>query len=511
MKIEMTTQKSELLEVDVLAVGFFEEELCLGTSMQEIDEKMESQLTAILEEKSFKGKEKESVILHTFHKIPARKLMLIGLGKKAEFSPSALMKGAAEVCRQGKKAKCTRIGFLPFQQDAPEMPMSAETAGRFIHEGVITGLYEFNQYKTKEEEDLSISHVKIIMPLGCEDSEFTKGLNIGKSIGEGIVLARDLVNEPANRMTPENLALEAEALATRKGLSVEVMDQEEIEKLEMGCFLGVAQGSIHKPKLVVLRYDGDGKKAEQVIGLIGKGLTFDTGGISLKPASGMEEMKTDMAGAAAVIGAMSAIADLKPSASVIGILGICENMPSHRAYRPGDVLTAMNGKTVEVTNTDAEGRLVLADCLSFAGRLGATHLIDIATLTGACVIALGDHYTASISNNHQWQQAVLDAGKEAGEKLWPLPLDAIYKEQLKSDIADLVNAGGRQAGAITAGMFLEAFVEERPWVHLDIAGTARTSKPAPHQQKGGTGSAVSTLVQTVCNFSSSFLEDEASK
>ena len=501
MRTEMTTQKPELLEVDLLAVGFFEEDLTLGTSMKEMDEKLEGQLAAVLEEKSFKGKEKESSLLHTFKKIPARKLLLIGMGKKEKFDKIVLKNVVAQVCRKAKKAKCTRVGFFPFQQENDEMLMSEAIAGRFIHEGIITGLYEFNQYKKKEnEEETHISHIKMIMPAVCDEKKFAEGLEVGKIMAEGICIARDLVNEPPNRMTPEKLALEAEAMAKRKGLTVEVMDQEEIEKLEMGCFLGVAQGSIHKPKLVVLRYDGDGKDSENVIGLIGKGLTFDTGGISLKPAAGMEEMKTDMAGAAAVLGAMSAIADLRPSASVIGILGICENMPSHRAYRPGDVLKAMNGKTVEVLNTDAEGRLVLADCLTFAGRLGATHLVDIATLTGACVIALGNHYTGMISNDHEWQQLVLDAGKEAGEKLWPLPLDEAYKEQLKSEVADLANVGGRPAGAITAGMFLEAFVDERPWVHLDIAGTARTSKPEPHQQKGGTGAAVVTLIQAVCNF-----------
>lgn len=512
MKTEMITRKPETLEVDLLAVGMFEDDLTPGSSLKVLDDALEGQISAVLEDKIFKGKKEETALLHTFRRIPARKILLMGLGKKEKFDKTVLRDIAALLTKKAKKEKCLKIGFWPFQKEGEKLPLKEYSAARFIKEGLVLGLYEFKQYKAKEEEeeDIQITAVKIVMDPETDNDDFTKGIKDGKSIAEGICFSRDLVNEPANKMTPENLALEAEAMARRKDLKVEIMDREELEKLEMGCFLGVAQGSIHEPKMVVLRYEGASKDPDQVIGLIGKGLTFDTGGISLKPAAGMEEMKTDMAGAAAVMGAMSAIADIRPPVNVIAILGICENMPSHRAYRPGDILKAMNGKTVEVLNTDAEGRLVLADCLTFAGRLGATHLIDAATLTGACVIALGNHYTGVLSNNSSWRKTVLEAGEAAGERLWPLPLDEVYKDQLKSDVADLANVGGRPAGAITAGMFLEAFVDERPWVHLDIAGTARTSKPASTQQKGATGAAVATLVQAVSDFSDSH-SDELTK
>ncbi|SDY59297.1 leucyl aminopeptidase [Tindallia californiensis] len=497
MRIEVSAQKPEKMEVDLLAIALFEDSERSDSSFLAIDKALGGQLTEIFEEKSFCGKRDETTLIYTHQKIPVRKVLLIGMGKKDKIDVFTLKKAAAKAVKQSKKEKCAKLGFWNIEP----LPFQAEEVGRFVSEGLVLGNYEFNQYKTKEkEEELTVSSCRIYTAIQDEKEKFLKGIEMGQSIGEAISLTRNLVNEPANKMTPENMALEAEAVARKKGMKIEVMGKEEIEKLGMGCFLGVAQGSEKEPKLVVMRYEGDPQNTDQMLGLVGKGLTFDSGGISLKPAAGMEEMKTDMAGAAAVLGTMAAIADIGPLANVVGILGICENMPSRSSYRPGDVLKSLSGQTVEVLNTDAEGRLVLADCLTFVERLGATHIIDVATLTGAVVVALGNHYTGVLSNDDDFQASVLDAGKMAGERLWAMPKDDVYKDQLKSDIADLSNVGGKGAGMITAGMFLEAFVEEKPWVHLDIAGTARTSEPVAYEQKGGTGSAVATLVQVACGF-----------
>jgi leucyl aminopeptidase len=323
------------------------------------------------------------------------------------------------------------------------------------------------------------------------------GIETGRIIAEATNFARDVINEPANIMTPTELARRAEDTAHSYALELDVLDEARMKELGMGSLLGVAQGSAEPAKLIVLRYTPK-TESNETIAIVGKGITFDTGGISIKPADGMEKMKYDMAGGATTIGAMRAIAQLKPAVNVIGIVPATENMPGGRSQRPGDVVRAMTGKTIEVINTDAEGRLVLADAVAYARKLGATKIVDLATLTGAVSIALGDVYVAVLGSDQTWIDEIISAGKKAGEKIWQLPLDKEYREQIKSEIADIKNIGGRKAGTITGAYFIREFVEDTPWAHLDIAGTAWNDSNKPHLSAGPTGVCVRTLVKLVC-------------
>jgi leucyl aminopeptidase len=327
--------------------------------------------------------------------------------------------------------------------------------------------------------------------------EVEAGITRGRIIAEAANFGREAINEPSNVLTPTELARRATEMAREVGLSIEVLGEDEMKKLGMGSLLGVSQGSAEPAQLIVLTYEPKEATSTETIAIVGKGVTFDTGGISLKPADGMEAMKYDMAGGATAIAAMRAIAQLKPSVRVIGMVPATENMPGGRAQRPGDVVRAMTGKTIEVINTDAEGRLILADAVAYARQLGATHIIDLATLTGAVSVALGDVYVAILGNDQPWIDRVMQAAQRAGEKFWQLPLDKEYREQIKSDIADIKNIGGRKAGTITGAWFIREFVEETPWVHLDIAGTAWNEKTKPHLAIGPTAVGLRTLVELV--------------
>jgi leucyl aminopeptidase len=335
----------------------------------------------------------------------------------------------------------------------------------------------------------------VLVPASADTKSLDQAVQVGRIIGESQNFTRDLVNEPGNRMTPVILAERAKKMSDEVGLKCEVYGPDKIKELKMGAFWSVAQGSDEEPRLIVMRYEPTDAKSDKVLGLVGKGITFDTGGISIKPADNMEKMKYDMAGGAAMIGTMRAIALLKPKVKVIGIVCASENMPSGKAQKPGDVQIAMNGKSIEIINTDAEGRLVLADGLHYARQLGATHLIDAATLTGACVVALGYINAGIFCNDENYFNEFSEAVKRSGEKMWRLPVDAEYNELIKSDIADIKNTGGRWGGAITAAMFLKEFVEETPWIHLDIAGTAWIENKQPWIAVGPSGLPVRTLVE----------------
>jgi leucyl aminopeptidase len=326
-------------------------------------------------------------------------------------------------------------------------------------------------------------------------AELERAVERGRVLGESSNLARDLCNEPANILTPSVFAERGAAIARDAGLSVEILDEDEIGRLRMGLLLGVSRGSAEPPRVLVMTHNPAGAPSAPVLGLVGKGITFDTGGISIKPAEGMDRMKDDMAGGAAVIGAMRAISMLRAPIKVIGIVPASENMPGGRATKPGDVLTGAGGKTVEVLNTDAEGRLILGDGLWYAQRLGATHLVDVATLTGACVVALGKIASGLFGQPQAWVDQVLKASARAGDRSWPMPIYDEYNEQLRSEIADMVNTGGRPAGACTAAVFLKEFVGALPWAHLDVAGTAWADDAKPWQPKGPTGVAVRTLAE----------------
>jgi leucyl aminopeptidase len=375
-----------------------------------------------------------------------------------------------------------------------------ERAAQSLVEGIVLGWYERPKRKGKhdsiESEPIAIQFVPET-GVKIDDSaaaRWTAGMKRGELFADGAIFARDLTNMPGNELVPEGLAEYAEEIGHRYNFDVEIMDEYTIAEHGMGGLIGVGQGSANPPRMIVLHYEG-APDSKDVWAIIGKGITFDTGGISLKRAEGMEEMIGDMGGAAAILGAMRIIGELKPKANVLAVIAAAENMPSDRALKPGDVIVTMSGKTVEVVNTDAEGRLVLADAVTTAVRRGATRLIDVATLTGAVETALGNVATGAVGNDEQLIQEVIRAGRQAGERIWPLPSYPEYKKQLDSDAADMKNSGGRLGGAITGGLFIGAFAEERPWVHLDIAGTSWLNSARNWESKGATGVMVRTLAE----------------
>lgn len=492
MKMQWVKESLEGMTADVLVIGMYEGDHSLSSQVQQLDLKLSGQIAEMMAEGIFKGKEAQTETIFTRGQIASKRVVLLGLGKEEKLDGEVIRKVAAQALKTADKMKAVSLAVPVLIKD----DLSPQEVGRCLAEGLTMASYRFLAYKKQEDDNGQESTVQRVLFYGQDETvgkQIEKGLEEGAVLAKGVMTARTLVNEPPNVMDPSAMAGKAEEIARKGGMTFQVVEVEEMKALNMGCFLGVTAGSAKPPKMVIMKYEGNPGEKGDIIGLVGKGLTFDSGGISLKPGAGMDEMKGDMAGAAAVLGAMEVIGQLKPSVNVLAVVGLCENMPSGTAYRPGDILTAMNGKTVEILNTDAEGRLVLADCLSYAQQKGATRLVDVATLTGACVIALGNHASGLVSNDDQWQQSVVDAGAMAGEPCWPLPAFDAYGEQLKSDVADLRNVGGREAGAITAGLFLKAFVEDHPWVHMDIAGTSYTKKPKVYQSKGGTGVAVRTL------------------
>jgi len=361
-------------------------------------------------------------------------------------------------------------------------------------EGALLGTYAFKKYLHSDDNGRGITQVWLVAAKASTAS-LEQAMHKGSVLAEATNFARDLVNEPPNVLTPTELANRASAMAKQFGLACEILERAQMQELGMGGLLGVSQGSAEPPKFIILRYQGASMSTDKGMALVGKGITFDSGGISLKPAERMDEMKGDMAGAAAVIGAMQAIASLKPAVNVTALIPTTENMPSGTAYHPGDILRIMNGKTIEIVNTDAEGRLVLADALSYASKEGLSPMIDVATLTGAIVVALGNTSAGLFSNDTELSDEIIAAGTVAGEKFWPMPMDAEYGEQVKSDIADVKQTGGRAAGSVTAAKILEHFVGDAKWAHLDIAGTSYVDSKKPYQEKGATGMAVRTLAE----------------
>jgi leucyl aminopeptidase len=360
-------------------------------------------------------------------------------------------------------------------------------------EGVGYGGFTDKRYRRSQDAISEPMSCELVWPQTCTE-DLTESIRHGKSIARSVSLAREFSNDPANILTPNVFAERAVALCKESGLETMVLDETAIRNLDMGLLLGVARGSEEAPRLLVMRYEPP-QKSDSTLGLVGKGVTFDSGGISIKPAGGMERMKSDMSGGAAVIGAMCAISEIGASTGVIGLVPMTENMPSGLATKPGDILTSADGTTVEIINTDAEGRLILADALCYAQTLGATHLVDVATLTGACVVALGKVSSGIFGEPAEWVQSITDASERAGERLWPLPLYPEYRDQLESELADLKNVGGREGGASTAAAFLQVFTGGKPWAHLDIAGTAWTEAAGPAADAGATGVMVRTLVE----------------
>jgi leucyl aminopeptidase len=438
------------------------------------------------------GKPFEINLLHKPANLSAKRLLLISGGAAKQFTSYDLRRLAGTAVRTLKSRGIRSFAFIA----PPSVP--AEEAVRAIAEGAFVGNFDPDYYRS-DRKDQKIDEVTVIA--SGDKAALEKAANEAQIIGESQNFTRDLVNEPSNRMTPTILAERARKMSQEVGLKCEVYSTEKIKELKMGAFWSVAQGSDEPPALIVMRYEPAGAPEKPVLGLVGKGITFDTGGISIKPADGMEKMKYDMAGGATMIGAMRAIALLKPKLKVIGIVCATENMPSGKAQKPGDVQIAMSGKSIEIINTDAEGRLVLADGLCYARQLGCTHLVDAATLTGAVVVALGYANAGIFANDDAMYERFSRALGKAGEKMWRMPLDDEYKENIKSSIADMVNSGGRWGGAINAAMFLKEFAEDTPWIHLDIAGTAWMEEQKPWIAKGPSGIALRSLVQFVKDFS----------
>jgi leucyl aminopeptidase len=432
------------------------------------------------------GKALEFTLLHHVPGIAAKRVLFAGAGKADKFDPGVLRKVAGAAVRYLKAKSVKKVALvLDGEHRSPEF------SGAGV-EGAILGNFEPNRYQTSNEKK-ALDAFSIVP----EDASavIDQGVERGRIIAEAQNFARAMVNEPANRLTPLGMAEAAKSMCAEYHIECEVLDRERMEQLRMGALLGVAQGSAEPPALIVIRYRPAEVATKAHLGLVGKGVTFDTGGISIKPADGMEKMKYDMGGGAAMIGAMRAIAQLKPAIPVTAFIPCVENMPGSRAQRPGDIVAAMSGKTIEVINTDAEGRLILADALCYARQQGCTHLVDAATLTGAVVVALGHLNVGLFANNDGMRDRVLKAAKGEGERMWVLPLEDDYKDYLKSAFADLANVGGRWGGAITAAMFLKEFAEDTPWVHLDIAGTAWLDEEKPHLAKGPTGLPVRTMVR----------------
>jgi leucyl aminopeptidase len=437
----------------------------------------------------FSGKSLEFAILHRPAELKAKRLVLAGGGKRAEFNPAELRKLSGAMLRTLKSKGVRNIAMA-----LDEQFRSDDFAAAAV-EGALLGDLEANRYKTDPKKNEK--QVTSFSVLGGSQAAVDRG----RILADAQNFSRNLANEPANVLTPTRLAESARELAAAFGLECEILDQDRMRQLGMGALLGVSQGSAEPPAMIVLHYKpAVTPSSKDHLGLIGKGVTFDTGGISIKPAEGMEHMRFDMSGGAATLGAMRAIAQLKPKIPVTGVIPAVENMPGSRAQRPGDIVTSLNGKTVEVLNTDAEGRLILIDALTYAQRLGCTHLVDAATLTGSIVVALGHVNIGAFTNNQAFLDKLMAAAKAEGEKMWQMPIDEEYKEALKSDFADLHNIGGRPGGSVTAAMFLKDFVNDLPWVHLDIAGTAWLEESKPHLAKGASGVGVRTFVRLAQNW-----------
>src|SRR6266566_4420786 len=428
-------------------------------------------------------------------KLAAKRVVVVGLGAQEKMHTQSIRRASAIASRHLQQTGAYQVA-LALHSD--EWNMNLHNGVQAEIEGALLGLYTFHKYKqaSTNENGLGISSINLLAN-SRNDAILDLAVDHGIALAEATNFARDLVNEPPNILTPTELANRASAMAKQFGLECEILDRPEMQELGMGGLLGVAQGSVEPPKFIILRYRGAAQGGEKGIALVGKGITFDTGGISLKPAERMHEMKGDMAGAAAVFGAMHAIAALKPAINVTALVPTTENMPSGTAYRPGDILRMMNGKTIEIVNTDAEGRLVLADALSYAVKEGLSPIIDVATLTGGIVIALGSVMSGMFCNDQVLSNEIIAAGQIAGEKFWPMPLDEEYEEDIHSDVADIKQTGGRYASSATAAKILEQFVGDAQWAHLDIAGTDFIDAKKSYQEKGATGVAVRSLVELV--------------
>ncbi len=501
MKTELSLANLAGIETEMLAVVAVDTQTAKGPDAKPepvlltVDEVVKAAATLVLASGEFKAGANETVLLHAPAGLKAKRLLLVGLGKQAKVTVHSVRTAAGTAVRFTKPRGIRELVFaLPEAEFLPPGPCS-----RAAVEGAIVGDFDADTYRS-DRKDRSVERFVLAAPLTSDKGAVEAGCAGGAVIGESQNFTRTLVNEPGNKLTPTILGRRAAEMAAAVGLRWDVYSTEKLHELKMGAFWSVSQGSEEPPALIVLRYEPEGVAESPVLGLVGKGITFDTGGISIKPGENMEKMKYDMAGGAAMLGAMRAIALLKPRVRVIAIVCAAENMPDGKAYKPGDVVTAMSGKTIDVINTDAEGRLVLADGLTYARQLGATHLIDAATLTAAIGVALGQHNAGAFSNDDAAFAKFSSALEISGEKFWRMPLGEEYAEQIKSDIGDIKNTGGRAGGASTAAEFLHVFAEDTPWIHLDIAGMAWIDDARPYIAKGPSGVAVRSILEWVRSY-----------
>jgi leucyl aminopeptidase len=492
MEIKAATGDISKIKAGAIVVNHFEGVKRPEGDTAAVDKALDGAISELIKQGDIKGKLNEITLLHSMGKLPASRIVVTGLGKKKELTTNKVRGAVAETCRYLRGKGVTSVATIV--QGAGTNEIKNDNAVQAITEGALLGLYAFRRHITKKGNNFG--EIKEFTIVGREKRQIEKAIERGKILAEAANWARDMVNEPSNFMTPSNMAEAARQLAKKYGLKVEVFEKEKMKELGMGGLLGVSQGSQQPPRFIILSYKGSDSD-DIDIALVGKGITFDSGGIDIKPSDSMEDMKGDMAGGASVMAALMALAQLKPKINVTALVPATENMPSGTAMKPGDIITALNGKTIEVINTDAEGRLILSDALSYAKKLGAKAIVDVATLTGACHVALGSVCSGAFTNNQELADKVIAAGNETGELMWQLPMYDEYKEQLKSDVADIKNIGSRWGGAITGGKFLEEFIDKIPWVHLDIAGTFEIDKEKGYLVKGATGVPVRTLVNLI--------------
>jgi leucyl aminopeptidase len=470
-----------------LLLGCFEDDLA-DPYFTGIDHSLGGCLATLYRQREFTGKQNKTRIIHTLGKMPAERIVLVGLGKKKDLTMERLRQGAGSAIQSMRDTGIKVCASL--------LHLLGDDKGliRAAVEGAVLGGYAFNHYKSKRDENGGIEEVRLLFPDAAHPDEIEKVVTEARSLCEAVLFVRDLVSQPGNISTPIYLAEKAMEMSAGFGISCRVMERDEMERIGMEALLAVAKGSRQPPRFIILEYMAAGATVRPTV-LVGKGITFDSGGISLKPREGMEKMKDDMAGGAAVMGTLMAAAVLKLPVNLVGLVPAAENLPGGAAYKPGDVVKSMSGQTIEIVNTDAEGRMVLCDALHYALRYKPAAIIDLATLTGACVVALGSFASGMLGNDESLKKAIRSAADKCGEQVWELPLWEEYGELMKSDIADMKNAGGPEAGTISAAWFLQKFVGKSRWVHLDIAGTAWMEKDRPYMPKGATGVGVRLLLE----------------
>jgi len=488
--MEIKVLNAELKEqaCDVLVVGMYEKTETLTGVAASVDEALGELISEfVINKDKFEGKFGSTYLLQTYGKIPANKVLVVGLGEKEKFTSNKLRELSSKIVKRVASIKAKKVCL-----DLGKLEFEASLSGQVAAEGAIIGDYSFDKYKSKKGDDVKIEEFILVEKDADKSAKLKIGVDKGEKIADAMTFGRNLANEPAQYATPTKLADIAKKI---EGIKTKIYEKDDIEKMEMGAFLAVGKGSCELPKFIHMKYTPANPKKK--IAIIGKGVTFDSGGLDIKPPSSMLTMKDDMSGAACVLSVMNTLKSFNPNVEVHGIIAACENMPGCAAYKPGDILRAKNKKTIEVDNTDAEGRLTLADALCFACELGVDEVIDIATLTGACMVALGTQAAGIMGNNQDLIDKLIKTGEENGERFWQLPMYEEFKDNLKSDVADMRNTGSRFGGASAAGVFLQEFVKDVAWAHLDIAGVAFLDKPQKELCKGATGAGVRTLLNYI--------------